>query len=442
MPGSADHTAGFGGTAPGAPGSSWAFGPAASPVSSPASPPGSSPASPDPFGANDPSGAFGGPGGRAHPYAAPGPSGMPGTGGAPDMLSAPPPSDAPGDLFRSARSPRPGDPYGSPSPFAAGAPGAGGPADPFGGPGMFGAPGAAQARGPQGAPPEGGSRSFRPSGTPGSFGAAGPAPGDRPGTDGPSDAEPSWDTSDVVLPPTRSRRRPVLLSVGMVVLLAAAGGGIYLGTQRGGDPSPTAASASPTASPTVGPRRPPGKYGFAVSRKYDPSQLTVKELFPRTKVVNGGRTYIMRVSRKDKVCKNAVEGEKLQKALKAAKCTHIVRASFEDSTGKIIGTVGVANLSTSAGARKVASAGAAKERKDYVKPLQGKSGATKFLGTGEALAGAWTHGHYAVLLWFQFKDGHKPNAADAKRLNRAASDITDKTVFPALDTRALTGRRG
>ena len=149
----------------------------------------------------------------------------------------------------------------------------------------------------------------------------------------------------------------------------------------------------------------------------------------------------MRVSRRDKVCKNAVEGEKIQKALKAARCNQIIRASFEDSTGKIIGTVGVANLSTSTGAKRVASAGAAKERKDYIKPLQGK-GATKFLGSGEALAGAWTHGHYAVLLWFQFKDGHKPTDADVKRLSRAASDITDKTVFPALDTRALTGRAG
>ena len=47
-----------------------------------------------------------------------------------------------------------------------------------------------------------------------------------------------------------------------------------------------------------------------------------------------------------------------------------------------------------------------------------------------------------MLLWFQFKDGHKPSAAETKRLNRAASDIADKTVFPALDTRPLTGAPG
>jgi hypothetical protein len=244
----------------------------------------------------------------------------------------------------------------------------------------------------------------------------------------------------VVLPKPPSRLRPILLSVGAVVLLAAAGGGLYVVHQNNVQQA-AAVSASPTASPTVGPRRPPGKYGFAASRKTDPAALTTKELFPRTRIKSGRRTYVMRVSRRDKVCKNAVEGERIQKALKAAKCNQIVRASFEDSTGKIIGTVGVANLSTSAGARRVATAGATKERKDYVKPLQGK-GATKFLGNGEALAGAWTHGHYAVLLWFQFKDGHKPTADEVKQLNRAASDITDKTVFPALDTRALTGHAG
>src|SRR5690606_41674667 len=104
-----------------------------------------------------------------------------------------------------------------------------------------------------------------------------------------------------------------------------------------------------------------------------PAALTTKELFPRTRIKSGRRTYVMRVSRRDKVCKNAVEGERIQKALKAAKCNQIVRASFEDSTGKIIGTVGVANLSTSAGAKRVASAGAAKERKDYIKPQIGRA---------------------------------------------------------------------
>ena len=282
--------------------------------------------------------------------------------------------------------------------------------------------------------PDGGHQAFPPHGAPGSFGAPGPSAQ-------PPDQDRPWATPEVVLPQPRSRRRPLVLSIGAVVVLAAAGGGLYYTAQRNAQTS-TAATASPTASPVTGSKRPSGKYGYAVSRASDPLPLKVGEVFPKVKVQKGKRTYYMTVRRNDKVCKNASEGENIQKALKAAGCTQIVRASFQDSSGKIIGTIGVANLKTSAGARKVATAGAAKERKDYVKPLQGKKGATKQLGSGEALAGAWTHGHYAVLLWFQFKDGHKPSTAEAKRLNLAASDITDQTVFPALDTRSLTGGRG
>ncbi|MEV5413879.1 hypothetical protein AB0K60_34250 [Thermopolyspora sp. NPDC052614] len=303
--------------------------------------------------------------------------------------------------------------------------------------------------------PTGGFQAFQPYGAPGSFGAPGPAqrpaayeqagqPQPSPGSPSPgssSEERPAWLTPEVVLPPPRSRRRPLLLAVGTVVVLAAAGGGLYYAAQRGTQ-SPDAAAASPTAAPATDSARPGGKYGYAASRATDPLPLQQAELFPKAKIKSGKRTYLMTARRNDKTCKNAAEGSKIQKALKAAGCTQIVRASFQDASGKIIGTVGVANLKTSAGARKVASAGAAKERKDYVKPLQGKKGATKFLGNGEALAGVWTHGHYAVLLWFQFKDGHKPTAAETKRLNLAAGDITDKTVFPALDTRALTGGRG
>jgi hypothetical protein len=225
-------------------------------------------------------------------------------------------------------------------------------------------------------------------------------------------------------------------------VLAAAGAGVYFGTRGGGQATASAASSPAATTPTSGPARPGGKFGFAASRATDPLPLTLNELFKSRKVTNGKRSYLLAARRADKVCKNAVEGANIQKALKGASCTQLLRASFQDSTGKIIGTIGVANLKTSTGAKKVASAGAANERKDYVKPLQGKKGATKLLGAGEALAGAWTHGHYAVLLWFQFKDGHRPTDPDRKRLDQAASDIANKIVFPALDTRSLTGGRG
>ncbi|MEO3808925.1 hypothetical protein ABGB17_07965 [Sphaerisporangium sp. B11E5] len=242
--------------------------------------------------------------------------------------------------------------------------------------------------------------------------------------------------------PRRRSKLPMILG-GVVAALLVAGGTIVILTS--GDDTP-AGTAAPTSS-----QRPAGqvpivapddKDGYTASRKTDPQPLTLNELFGRKKITTKGRTYEMTVRRADKKCKDAVHGTAMQKALTSGGCTQLLRASFRDSTSTLIGTVGVANLRTSAAAVKAAKVGRGGELEDYVNPLQGKDPATKLLGSGtDSYAIAWSQGHYLVLMWFQYKDGHKPTKTELKRLNRAAVDITEATIFPALDTRALTGAR-
>jgi hypothetical protein len=105
----------------------------------------------------------------------------------------------------------------------------------------------------------------------------------------------------------------------------------------------------------------------------------------------------------------------------------------------VIGTIGVANLKTTKNASKVAKVG---DTSNYVKPLAGKDTVTKLLGSGSGGAKIWTHGHYAIMVWFQNKDGTKPDKKGSKRLFEAINDITKSTVFPALDNRTLTGSPG
>jgi hypothetical protein len=230
------------------------------------------------------------------------------------------------------------------------------------------------------------------------------------------------------------------ISAGAVVIIGMTGGALYLASQDDAPAAATAATPSPTI--TVDATRPSGKFGYAGSRSTDPERLTRSELFGHRRITVGKRRYTRTAWRQDTKCENGVKGTKITAAVKKARCNQIVRASYQDAKGEIIATLGVANLKTTSGAKKVTSAGAGSERKDYIKALPGKSGATKQLGDGEALAGAWTHGHYSVLAWCQFKDGHKPTTAERKRLNQAATDILDSTVYPALDTRSLTGGHG
>ncbi|PZG17828.1 hypothetical protein C1I98_38560 [Spongiactinospora gelatinilytica] len=233
-------------------------------------------------------------------------------------------------------------------------------------------------------------------------------------------------------------RRPIYIAIAGLLVLVAGGVGLAMLASADADPDP-AASPQPTAAATnpLVQNRPAGKDGFASSRTTDKHPLTLKEVFPDAKA----GSYVRTARRLDKKCKDAATGDKLVKALDDADCNQMLRATYRDKSGKIIGTVGVANLKTAKQASKVVDAAAGGALEDYVKPLPGKDEATKTLGTGQANAGAWRHGHYAVLLWFQFKDGHEPSKAERKKLTAAAMAIADKTVYPALDSRALTGRK-
>lgn len=236
-------------------------------------------------------------------------------------------------------------------------------------------------------------------------------------------------------------RRPIFIAAGAFAALVAAG--IGLAVLANSDPAPVPGATSPAAEAPIAPpaNTVEGKFGFASSRETDPHRLTLNEVFNRKKVKIGGQNYLMTTRRTDTKCDKAVVGAKLQKALTAAKCNQLLRASFRDTSGKVIGTVGVANLKTSAGASKVVSVGSGKEREEYLKPLPGKDKVTKLLGTGEAFVGEWRHGHYAVMVWFQFKDGHLPKKTEVKKLNQAAFGAADATVTPALEARTLTGKR-
>ncbi|MFC4590467.1 hypothetical protein ACFO8L_30535 [Sphaerisporangium corydalis] len=266
----------------------------------------------------------------------------------------------------------------------------------------------------------------------------------RPGKEKPLSRPPMERHRQEPEPGGRRSRAPIFVVGGVLALIAAVVTSVVI-MSNADDPagttaSPTGAAQPPAQVPLVG--SPNDKYGYTASRKTDPQPLTLNELFGKKKVTTHGRSYAMTVRRSDKKCKDAVHGTGMQKALSAGQCTQFLRASFRDGPGKLIGTIGVANLKTTAAAKKAAKTGTGGELEDYVNPLQGKDAATKLLGSGgDSYATAWYQGHYLVLLWFQYKDGHKPSKTELKSLNRAAVDITEKSVFTALDTRALTGSR-
>ena len=108
---------------------------------------------------------------------------------------------------------------------------------------------------------------------------------------------------------------------------------------------PTDAPGSPGFDPAL------GKWQHIGTRAQDPEPLTLDELFPPQFELNGS-SYVRTAAAVTKNCSLAVFGADLQAALQAGHCTQVLRASYISGNGTMMGTVGVANLSSSSAAQK------------------------------------------------------------------------------------------
>jgi hypothetical protein len=341
------------------------------------------------------------------------------------------------------------NPRGTAVPVPGGVPGAG----PGPGPGRPDQAGAdsmrAFAADPGRAAGDGGTGHAEPDGTgPGGAGPAGGGPGTATIPAPPSPATPPKPGSRTAQraaarggrPPRKPRRSPsVVLAVCAVLAFAVAAGTFLFFTARhqgtpvaATAPPSTAppASPSPSASPSLGP------FGHIATRKTDSLPLNITQLYPATFTATG-LTFKRTISRQGKTCSTALVGSSLQNAVKAARCTQVVRASYLAAGKKEMGTIGVLNLSTSKGATH---AGRAAGASDFILQLKAKKGATHTLGKGTGIEEAATKGHYLILIWAQFTSHSKPRTkGQRKELANFMNDLFRQTANVSLSSRMVTG---
>lgn len=290
-------------------------------------------------------------------------------------------------------------------------------------PGPYGQPAQDGAPGPQGGPWQPGPDGFGPGEQ---WNGDGAAPGDEGGKGG--------------------GRKPLIIGGALVAVVALVAAFVLVqgGADKKANPSAAQTTATPTTdgAPTASarpsaPAEPVG--GLLQSRKTDPRPLKLGEVFRKKRFTEKGITYVMSV-RKKSACKESVHGAALQAALAKGKCTQFLRATFATSGGKMIGTVGVANLVNAAAAKRAAKAATAKDA--YVIAVPGK-GVTSKIGQGDALGAAWTRGHYLIMTWVQLPDG-KPIPAKYKKAAQtfAQSTVNGSNLGPALVIRDETGKPG
>jgi hypothetical protein len=240
--------------------------------------------------------------------------------------------------------------------------------------------------------------------------------------------------------PRRSRWRARALVAGGVVVAVIAAGAAYEFVFRPGPSttsptSPQAATLRPAA--TAGPPPSLGPWGYIASRTTDPMPLTLGELFP-AQFASGGLTYAMTVDKERVHCNLALVGSQLQSAVGQADCTQAMIASYLSSNQQLMGTIGVLNLSTAAGAESAAKAAGPSE---FVAQLPGPSGPTKSLASGTGIEAADVQGHYLVLVWAEFANLKAPTtAAQKQEIQSFISLLIQKTANVSLASREVTGK--
>ena len=168
----------------------------------------------------------------------------------------------------------------------------------------------------------------------------------------------------------------------------------------------------------------------------DPTPLTVSQLFPAQFTI-ASAAYTRTTQQASTHCPGAVFGTKLQAAVRKYKCSQVLRASYLAKGPKLMGTIGVLNLSNSAGAKDV---GKATGSSQFIAQLAARSGPTHHLAKGTGLEEAEVKGHYLILTWAEFTTLRAPSTAHQKaQLKAFSADLISRTANVSLTSRMVTG---
>jgi len=229
-----------------------------------------------------------------------------------------------------------------------------------------------------------------------------------------------------------------LLLTPVLAVLVVVAGYVYLSAKHSPAPAHTAAPSQPTAqaTPSSSPSPTLGTWKHIESRSLDPVPLTVGQLFP-AKFASGGASGTLAIRKSGTRCSHEVFGSKLAAAIRKAKCTQVLRASYLSTDRKIMATVGVLNLADVTAAEKAGKAAGATE---FIKQLPSRHGPTRNLAKGTGIEVAEVKGHYLILIWTEFANLHSPSGKSQRnKLESFSTRLVAGTANISLSNRMVTG---
>lgn len=232
-------------------------------------------------------------------------------------------------------------------------------------------------------------------------------------------------------------KKALFAVLGVLVLAGVATGGFFAYRSMKSAP-PTkqaAASAQPsaeqptaepptTAQPTVTPSA-DAAGTMLNSDKTDPKKLSLTEAFPQKKLSLAGASFMRVKTDMQNSCDKAATGP-FADALKAQKCTRVLRATYVDTKHLYAVTTGIAVLPTKDAALQADQAkNLSKNLWFTALPGAAGSGADR-VGIAGGYAAGLVWGRYIVFSYATYADGHTPTPKE-KTLGKVSGAFRDQT---------------
>jgi hypothetical protein len=232
----------------------------------------------------------------------------------------------------------------------------------------------------------------------------------------------------------RKRRRVVVAGICAPALVAVAAMA-YLTHGGHSQPKSTPVRPASAAIPASSPSRSLGTWQHIGTRADDPAPLTLGQLFPAQ--FTAGGSFVRTVEAGNSDCTSALFGSALRSAVRKHGCSQVMRASYLSQAKKLMGTIGVLNLTNSAAAGAVGKATGSTE---FIAQLTAASGPTHSLTKGTGLEEAEVKGHYLILTWVEFTNRHAPSTSAQKaQLKTFSANLISQTANVSLTSRMVTG---
>jgi hypothetical protein len=233
----------------------------------------------------------------------------------------------------------------------------------------------------------------------------------------------------------RTRRRVVVAGVCVPAVAAVAAMAVLNHPGKHSPTAPGAAGSPSAAAPSSSGTKSLGPWQHIGTRADDPTPLTLGQLFPAT--FSSGGSYVRTAEAGSSDCASALFGSALQSAVRKHGCSQVMRASYLSTAKKMMGTIGVLNLTNSAAASAVGKVTGSSE---FIAQLTSAHGPTHNLTKGTGLEEAEVKGHYLILTWVEFTSLHAPStAAEKTQLKTFSASLINQTANVSLTSRMVTG---